>query len=106
MSGENRIGGKMTWNRLLSAIVAVSYVAAMGWYVGADTALKAVAGLLLPLACIWFGDELGNVTGVRFGVIGSFTTDATPGSIVRFGGWVVLILVVLVTLYVRFSLGK
>ncbi|HXQ70962.1 MAG TPA: hypothetical protein VN844_10770 [Pyrinomonadaceae bacterium] len=46
-------------------------------------------GLLLPLACIWFGDELGEYVGT---LPGSGITRKSPGWMVKIGGWVLLLL--------------
>ncbi len=49
-----------------------------------------VAGfLVMPLACIWFGDEIGEYTGM---LPGPGINKTTPGSFVRFGGWLLLLL--------------
>lgn len=44
--------------------------------------------LLLPLACIWFPEEMGDYTGnLSFPQI----TKATPAGVIRVGGWCLLI---------------
>lgn len=79
----------MDWNRILSAIVALVYVG--GAYVGGDAgaALEVVVGLSLPVACIWFGDEMGGYLGI---IRGRVITTKSPGMFVRFGGWLILLL--------------
>ena len=79
----------MNWNRILSGVVAVTYLA--GAYFGADsgTVFKLAAFLAMPLACIWYGDELGTYVGV---IRGQAVTSETPGCLVRFGGWLLLLL--------------
>jgi len=79
----------MNWNRILSGVLALAYVA--GAYFAGDVAaaLKVIVGLALPVACIWFGDELGSYVGV---MRGQAITTKTPGCLVRFGGWLILLL--------------
>ena len=56
----------------------------------------AVAGyLVLPLLCIWFGDEMGNYTGT---LPGPAINKTTPGCLVTFIGWVLLLLPVVLLL--------
>lgn len=93
----------MGWNRLLSVLVAVSYLGLIGCNWGFGAVLRAVAAVVLPLACIWFGDELGSLTGIRFGLFRPVVTEASPGSVVRLVGWMVLLIIVSLTLFVRFS---
>lgn len=51
--------------------------------------------LLLSLSCIWFGDEMGNlIIPYNLGRIGS----PSPGCMVRFMGWVLLLLPVILVL--------
>ena len=70
-------------------MLALAYVG--GAYFAGDvaTTLKVTAGLTLPIACIWFGDELGSFVGV---MRGQAITTETPGCLVRFGGWLILLL--------------
>jgi hypothetical protein len=48
-----------------------------------------VLGLLFPLACIWFGDELGEYIGV---LPGPAINRRSPGWMVKVGGWCLLLL--------------
>jgi hypothetical protein len=43
--------------------------------------------LLVPLGLIWFGDELGSVTGLKCGLV----QCPSPGFLVRLSGWFLLI---------------
>ena len=76
-------------NRGLSAAVAIVYLIAA--YVGGGPPLlvKCAMYLFLPLACIWFGEEMGAFTGTMRGP--SFYTES-PGCLVAFLGWVLLLL--------------
>ena len=45
--------------------------------------------LLLPMACIWFGEEMGALTGV---MRGQYVGAESPGWLVALLGWVILLL--------------
>ncbi len=50
--------------------------------------LEWCAGLLFPLAFIWFPEDIGNLTGYfRTG----YVNVQTPGSIISFLGWLFLV---------------
>jgi hypothetical protein len=52
------------------------------------------------ISLIWFGDELGGLTGVRFGDIESpVITKASPGVIIRFLGWCLLVVPFILVVY-------
>jgi uncharacterized membrane protein YoaT (DUF817 family) len=83
----------MTVSKTLSALVALAYIgiallAGAGW-----ETLKLVAFLVLPLACIWFSEEMGSFTGI---MRGQFINAQTPGCLVAFGGWLLLLLPVII----------
>ena|SRR5215204_936255 len=64
-------------------------------------ALLATTGaLLFPLACIWFGDELGDYVGM---LPGPAISKSTPGWMVRLGGWFLLLMPPPVVLWLAFS---
>ncbi len=75
-------------NRGLSLLVALVYLTAAYLYgTGLDMAKVAVA-LLLPMACIWFPEALGEYTGtMRLHAI----TASTPAFLVCAGGWLLLV---------------
>ena len=52
---------------------------------------------LLPLACIWYGDEMGEYVGT---LPGPGINRPTPGWMVRLGGWFLLFLPVILVLFV------
>lgn len=58
------------------------------------------AGVLLPLACIWFGDELGDYLGT---FPGPAVTRRTPGWMVKTAGWFLLLLPAIAVLVVYAS---
>ena len=43
--------------------------------------------LILPGACIWYSEELGNVTGISLPQIG----QTTPGIMVAVAGWILVL---------------
>ncbi len=76
-------------SRILSGIVAVAYLVGAYFTADAETMWKVGLFLILPLACIWFSDAMGAYTGVGFGR--GAITSTTPGCLVAFGGWLVLL---------------
>ena len=83
----------MRWNRILSALLAAIYVVGGFSLGGSGTGMKAVAFVVLPLACIWFSEPMGGYTGPTFP--GSITSP-TPALIVCIGGWLLLLVPVIV----------
>ena len=76
-------------NKILSAIIAVAYLAMAYLASGGETAFRVGIYLILPLACIWYGDSLGAFTGtMRMQHINA----PTPGCLVVAGGWLLLLL--------------
>ena len=80
------------FSRTLSLVIALIYLGIAS--LAALSAAKLMGNLLifggallLPLACIWFGDELGEYVGG-----GSSITQKSPGWMVKIGGWVLLLL--------------
>jgi heme A synthase len=60
---------------------------------------KIILFLSLSLAAIWFGEELGSITGVRFGQgISPVVNTPSPGVLVRALGWVLLLIPFLLAL--------
>lgn len=86
----NRIAD-LIQSRLLSIIFAV-VILAVAVYSGDDIPgiLSLFAFLILPMACIWFSDAMGNTTGIRIGWARPTITQSTPGIAVAIGGWILL----------------
>ena len=80
-------------SRILSAIIAIGYVIAAYFVAGGEEAFKFGIFLVLPLACIWFSDEMGSFTGI---MRGQAISTKTPGCLVALGGWLLLILPVII----------
>lgn len=82
---------EVTKGKVLSLVIAMGYAVAMvvqAHGVSAEV-FKACIVLLLPLALIWFPDELGNFTGY-VGRGGNIDT-ATPSILVTIMGWFFLV---------------
>lgn len=80
---------QITIGKILSLLVAIGYAFAAVMEIGftADV-FKCCAVLLLPLALIWFPDEIGGMTGYfRSG----YVNVQTPGIIVSIMGWFFLV---------------
>ncbi len=62
-------------------------------HAGVEPAWKAAIGVMFPLACIWFADAMGGYIGpTSHGAI----TSPTPGVLVCIGGWLLLLLPLLI----------
>lgn len=75
-------------NRGLSLLIYFVYLAAAYAHGGAETTFKVAMGLLLPMACIWFSQPLGDYTGI---IRGQSMTSSTPAFLVCAGGWFILV---------------
>ncbi len=82
----------MSLSRLISLFVTIIYllIAYLGGEKVAGIRGILYLSLILGLPCIWFGDELGGMVGGYLGH--AQITSQTPGSIVRFVGWLLLFL--------------
>jgi hypothetical protein len=80
----------MSIQRLVSILVTGIYLL-IAYFGGKNVAgFRDILGisLVLGLPCIWFGDELGGMVGY----LGhARITSTTPGSVVRFVGWLLLL---------------
>ena len=76
-------------NRALSAVVAIVYLVVAYSHGGPVPLVQCLLYLLFPLACIWFSEEMGAFTGV---MRGQFVGRESPGCMVAFLGWVLLLL--------------
>lgn len=88
--------------RTLSLIIAAFYLVVTA--ISASSHGKLLANLLimggallLPLACIWFGDEMGEYIGL---LPGPGITRKSPGWMVKVGGWVLLLLPVIIIWFI------
>jgi hypothetical protein len=82
---------QLTLGKALGSLVAISYAVGMivrSRGITGHVVMGCVA-LLLPLAFIWFPDEIGGITGC-FGV-GRKVDTQTPPVVVCFVGWFFLV---------------
>jgi hypothetical protein len=78
---------EVTIGKLLSLVIAIGY-AVLAIAVGGMYGLKCSAGLLCPLAFIWFPEEIGSITGYyKTG----YVNVQTPAIIISFIGWFILV---------------
>ena len=92
-------------SRTLSLLIAIAYLVLA--CLMAPSAAKVFASLLivggallLPLACIWFADEMGEYVGV---LPGPAINHKSPAWMVKAGGWLLLLLPVIVFFISRYS---
>jgi len=80
----------VTKSKIASLVIATIYVIAAPVSGAPIDAIAAVCvALLLPLALIWFPDEIGGFTGYM-GRGGNITTES-PGCLVAAAGWFFLV---------------
>lgn len=87
-----RIARSLIRSRWASGLLAGFYLVLQGAN-GADLSALVLMfiALLFPLACIWFAEALGNLTGVTWGLTSPSITQTTPADFVAIGGWIVLL---------------
>ena len=95
----------MTKGKAASLVVCAGYLASATIAAGGEGFFRCLIFLILPMACIWFSEAMGSATGFVGGVIHP-VTRTTPGPFVYFGGWMLLLLPVIVTLISRFLMGS
>jgi len=85
----------MSFSRILSLVVAGGYllVSLLQLYLSEQWEnLKGVIALMawiaLSLVCIWYSEEIGSLTGAKYGLVSS----SSPGWAVEIMGWILLIL--------------
>ena len=91
----------MSWNRILSGIVAAAYLTGAYSYGGEELFFAVAAFLILPLACIWFSEAMGDYTGLFPGPGRPSISQPTPSGVVCFGGWLILLLPIIALLITR-----
>lgn len=75
-------------NRGLSAAIAFAYLGLAYFHGGGLDVTKVAVALLLPMACIWFSEAMGEYTGmIRLQPV----TDSTPLVFVCVAGWFLLL---------------
>jgi hypothetical protein len=82
-------------SRLASSALVAGYLVIGMLAGGPGETLKVLAFCVVPLACIWFPEALGDYTGY---LVFDRITKASPSIFVWFMGWVVLLLPLIVAL--------
>lgn len=84
---------KSNKGKTISLVVALIYllISISG---GGEAFLLTLAFLILPLGLIWFGDSAGGYIGMVKGPI--MVNQTTPGGVLRFIGWVILFLPIII----------
>ena len=96
-------------SRSISLLIVLAYAAFV--LVGASASNRSAAAAvgavvatmlycLLPLACIWFGEEMGDYIGT---LPGPAINRRSPGWMVKLGGWFLLFFPVLIFFIGRLS---
>ena len=88
----------MNIGKVLSLLLAAAYLIAAFTSATPETGLRVLLFLLLPMACIWFSEELGEFTG-NWG--GQHIDQKSPGCVLTFVGWVMLLMPLLAVLFLK-----
>jgi len=92
--------------RILSVLVAIAYLVvspflypASSWsHLVADIIIR-ILSLAFPLACIWFADDLAEF--FTDGTLAPEITSRSSPTLIQWGGWLLLLLPVLLFLFMR-----
>jgi hypothetical protein len=80
-------GVSLTWiSQIASLLIALGYLLVAGIYGGWGTGLGFAVILSLPLACIWFPEEMGSIATIRMRA-----ASESSGSLIVIGGWCLLL---------------
>lgn len=106
------VGGKTDrklfndWQRPVSLLVALAYLVVTPFLYPEETWAHVTADLLItllclafPLACIWFAEDLAEY--YRDGNLVPEITTPSNSNFVRLGGWILLLLPILLFLLMR-----
>lgn len=88
----------MTIGKTLSVLVAVAYLVAAFTSATPGFGPRVFGFLILPIACIWFSEELGEYTG-NWG--GQHIDQKSPGCMIAFLGWTILLLPIVAILFIE-----
>ena len=83
-----------TVSGIAAILIALLYLAIAVLFEGTEEFLKVLLFLILPLICIFRGEELGETTGIRFvpTLFSPVVSKPTPGIILVIIGWIWLLL--------------
>jgi hypothetical protein len=78
----------LTTSQRISIVLALIYIS-VGTFVGnAHGMFCVVLLLILPMACIWYPEEMGGYTGTCGN---GYITNRTPAGMISFIGWLLLL---------------
>ncbi len=93
----------MNWNRILSGVLATAYIVLAFVVAGGEACFKIAIFLILPLACVWFSDEMGDYIGQS----GSgYITERSPGILVLILGWLLLFMPIICAVVAVLNISK
>ena len=84
--------------RKISLIIAIAYLILALIFGGLEWFLITLGLLIVALALIWFGEEMGEYLGGFHRIGKPYITKKSPGSLVSLFGWALLLLPVIVIL--------
>ena len=94
---------RVNLSRSLASLLAVIYIVAAFFGGGAEAGFLAALFVILPLSCIWFSEPMGSYVGPTWrGAI----TAATPGLFVCLGGWLLLLLPLIIGIVYALLVSK
>ena len=93
----------MSRNRILSGLLAATYIVVALCGGGAEAGFKAALFLVLPLACIWFSEAMGGYTGPAWRAT---ITAPTPAVFVCIAGWLLLVMPAIIGVVYLFTGSK
>lgn len=89
-------------SRVISGFIALAYIVSAYVLGDSDAAFHIALFLMLPVACIWFSEDMGAYTGnLHLPSI----QETTPGCVVAFGGWMLLFLPIVSGLVAYYFFG-
>jgi hypothetical protein len=93
------------WQRVASVAIAIAYLLVApflfpsnSWSHRITDIILRILSLAFPLACIWFADDMADF---KDGTLFPSITTASSGRFVRLGGWLLLLLPILLFLLGR-----
>lgn len=84
--------------RITSLVIGAVYLIGALVFGGWDWFLITLALLVVALAMIWFGEEMGDYIGGFHRIGKPYITKKSPGSLVSLFGWMFLLLPIVVIL--------
>jgi len=84
-------------SRIISGVIALVYLVGAYASGGGETTFHVGLFLVLPLACIWFSEEMGNYAGM---LMQGGPMTSSPAWLVAALGWMLLFMPVIAALIV------